>query len=230
MSYIYAQQKKTAEAIPLLEKALDEQPGKPELYLYLSNAFMDLDQYQRAADVLKKGIPLAPDRDDLMFSLAVVYEKQGRRDEMIEALKKTLELKPDNADALNYLGYTYAEKGERLDEAVSLIRRALLLKPGNGYILDSLAWAYYQKGQFRDALGLMKKAVAKAREDDPVMREHYGDIYFKLSQKDKAREQWLKSLELDPKNEKLKDKFKQAGFGDPDKVLQKTAPRKKKKK
>ena len=30
---------------------------------------------------------------------------------MIEALKKTLELKPDNADALNYLGYSYAEKG-----------------------------------------------------------------------------------------------------------------------
>jgi len=63
---------------------------------------------------------------------------------MIAALKKTLALKPDNADALNYLGYTYAEKGERLDEAIVLIKRALILERDNGYILDSRAWAYYQ--------------------------------------------------------------------------------------
>jgi hypothetical protein len=66
--------------------------------------------------------------------------------------------------------------------------------------------------------------------DDPVMREHFGDIYLKLSDKDKAREQWLKSLELDPKNEKLKEKFKEAGFGNPDVLLKDVKPRKKNKK
>ena len=71
-------------------------------------------------------------------------------------------------------------KGERLDEAILLIKRALLLKPDNGYILDSLAWAYYQKGMLHEALEFMKKAVAKTKDDDPVMREHFGDIYFKL--------------------------------------------------
>jgi tetratricopeptide (TPR) repeat protein len=148
---------------------------------------------------------------------------------MIAALKKTLDLKSDNADALNYLGYTYAEKGEHLDEAIQLIKRALLLKPDNGYILDSLAWAYYQKGMLNEALEVMNKAVAKTPDDDPVMREHYGDIYLKLSKKDKAREQWLRSLELDPKNEKLKDKFKAAGFGNPDVLLKDVKPRKNKK-
>lgn len=191
---------------------------------------MDVDKYQQAADTLKKGIELAPDRDDLLFSLAIAYEKLGRRDDMVAALKKTLELKPDNADALNYLGYTYAEKGERLDEAIVLIKRALLLKPDNGYILDSLAWAYYQKGMLNEALEVMKKAVAKSSEDDPVMREHYGDIYLKLSNKEKAREQWLKSLELDPKNQELRDKFKNAGFGNPDELLKDVQPRKKNKK
>jgi tetratricopeptide (TPR) repeat protein len=229
IAYIYAQTGKAADAVPLLEKALAEQPGKPELYLYLANAYMDVEKYQQAVDTLSKGFQLAPDRDDLLFSLAIAYEKQGKRDEMIATLKKTLELKPDHADALNYLGYTYAEKGENLDEAIRLIKRALLIKPKNGYILDSLAWAYYQKGMLNEALEVMKEAVAKVAED-PVMREHYGDIFQKLAKRDKAKEQWLKSLGLDPKNMKLREKFKEAGFGNPDDLLKDVKPGEKGKK
>ena len=62
------------------------------------------------------------------------------------------------------------------------------------------------------------------------MLEHYGDIFFKLSNKDKARLQWLKSLELDPKNQKLREKFKEAGFGNPDDLLKDVKPKKKGKK
>ena len=70
-----------------------EQPGKPELYLYLANAHLDIEQYKQAAEVLKKGMELAPDRDDLTFTLAIAYEKMGRRDDMVEALTRTLEIK-----------------------------------------------------------------------------------------------------------------------------------------
>jgi len=190
---------------------------------------MDLEKYQQDADTLIRGIQMAPDRDDLLFSLAIVYEKQGKRDEMLATLKKTIELKPDHADALNYLGYSYAEKGENLDESIQLIKRALLIKPDNGYILDSLAWAYYQKGMLQESLEVMKKAITKV-DDDPVMREHFGDIYLKLIQKDNARMQWLKSLEIDPANQKLREKFKDAGFGNPDELLKDVKPRKKEKK
>jgi tetratricopeptide (TPR) repeat protein len=130
---------------------------------------------------------------------------------------------------LNYLGYSYAERGENLDESIQLIKRALLIKPDNGYILDSLAWAYYQKGMLNEALDVMKKAVAKV-DEDPVMREHFGDIYLKLSQKDNARMQWLKSLEIDPTNQKLRKKFTEARFGNPDDLLKDVKPRKKGKK
>jgi Flp pilus assembly protein TadD len=220
---------RTADAVPLLEKALAGQPGKPELYLYLANAYMDVEKYQKAVDTLIRGFQMAPDRDDLLFSLAIAYEKQGKRDEMLATLKKTIELKPDDADALNYLGYSYAEQGENLDESIQLIKRALLIKPDNGYILDSLAWAYYQKGMLNEALDVMKKAVVKV-DEDPVMREHFGDIYLKLSQKDNARTQWLKALEIDPTNQKLRKKFKEAGFGNPDDLLKDVKPRKKGKK
>jgi tetratricopeptide (TPR) repeat protein len=226
IAYNYTKQDTTHDAIPLLQKAVAEQPGKPELYLYLAGAYLQLEKYQEAADVLNKGIQMAPDRDDLLFNLAVAYEKLGRREDLISALKRTIEINPDHAEALNYLGYTYAEKGEHLDEAVTLIKKALRVKPDSGYILDSLAWAYYQKGMYRDALKEMQKAV-KQVPDDPIMLEHFGDIELKLSNKKKTREQWLKSLERDPTNRKLREKFKAAGFGDPDVLLKDVVPKKK---
>jgi len=60
--------------------------------------------------------------------------------------------------------------------------------------------------------------------DDPVMREHLGDIYLKLSNRQKARGEWLKSLKLDPENRKLREKFKKTGFGDPDLLLKDQKP------
>ena len=63
---------------------------------------------------------------------------------------------------------------------------------------------------------ILEKAVTIAA-DDPVMYEHLGDIYLKKLRKNDAREAWLKSLEIDPKNDKLKAKYKESGFGDPDK-------------
>ena len=79
----------------------------------------------------------------------------------------------------------------------------------------------------KEAFEVMQKAMMKTATDDPVMHEHYGDIFLKLSDKDNAREQWLKSLELDPTNQKLRERFKAAGFGNPDDLLKDVKPGKK---
>ncbi len=40
---------------------------------------------------------------------------------------------------LNYLGYSWVDKGINLDEAMKMISRAVELRPNDGYIVD-LAW------------------------------------------------------------------------------------------
>src|SRR5207247_1682915 len=78
--------------------------------------------------------------------------------------------------ALNYLGYTYAEMGVRLDEAEKLIRRALEIEPDDGFYVDSLGWVYYQRGDYRRAVEHLERAVELAG-DDPTVAEHLGDAY-----------------------------------------------------
>jgi Flp pilus assembly protein TadD len=103
-------------------------------------------------------------------------------------------LDPKNANALNYLGYTYAEMGIRLDEAEALVREALKYKPDDGYIIDSLGWVYFQRGDYETALVHLRRAAELAPED-PVILEHVGDAYRKLGDPARALIFYRRSLE-----------------------------------
>jgi tetratricopeptide (TPR) repeat protein len=94
---------------------------------------------------------------------------------------------------MNHLGYTWAERGQRLDEALKLIKRAVELDPENGAYLDSLGWVYYQMGDAKRALPWMLKAAAKL-PDDPVILEHLGDVYAKLGLVPQALDAWTRAL------------------------------------
>jgi len=129
-------------------------------------------------------------------------------------MEETIHLDPRHANALNYLGYTYADRGIKLKEALDLINRALTVKPDDGYYIDSLGWTYYKMGNVDEALNQLNRAVALV-PDDAVIQEHLGEIYLDKALLQEAKEAWLKSLELDPTNKKLVDRYKTAGFGDP---------------
>ena len=101
----------------------------------------------------------------------------------------------------------WAEDGENLDEAIELIKKALEIEPDNGAYIDSLGWAFYKKGMVDEALVQIEKA-ANLLKDDPVVRDHLGDIYSKKGLIEKALKEWERSLEIDPKQEKVREKIK----------------------
>jgi tetratricopeptide (TPR) repeat protein len=124
---------------------------------------------------------------------------------MVKYLKKVMEINPKHTDALNYLGYSYADRGVNLEEAHLLINKALELKPDNGYIIDSLGWVYFKLGKYDDALKNLLKA-AEIVKDDPVIFEHLGDVYYSKGIPEKAREFWEKAIEFHEKEEGLKER------------------------
>ena len=126
-------------------------------------------------------------------------------------MSKVVELNPKNAAALNYVGYTWAERGVRLAEAEDLIRRAVALKPRDGFIRDSLGWVLYQKGDYQGAVRELEAAAHMAGED-PVVLEHLGDAYLKANHREKALRTYESALRKDPKAQnaaKLREKINQ---------------------
>ena len=109
------------------------------------------------------------------------WRKLNRFEESIKSMEKVLDIDPQNADALNFIGYSYADRGIHLDEAEQMIVQALKIKPDNGYILDSLGWVHFKKNKYDSALKHLKRAL-ELLPDDPNIMEHLGDVYLKIGQ------------------------------------------------
>jgi tetratricopeptide (TPR) repeat protein len=137
-----------------------------------------------------------------------LYEKTDRFDDMVAALNNAIRINPKHADALNYLGYSYADKGIHLKEALSLIQRAYDLKPDSGYILDSLGWVYYKLGKYQEALKYLNNSIQSVN-DDPVLFEHIGDVNEAMGNDKAALDAWEKSLKYHEKEEGVKERVEE---------------------
>ncbi|HVH07208.1 MAG TPA: tetratricopeptide repeat protein [Myxococcota bacterium] len=209
---IYEKQGDYARAIAEVERARSRGEARP-LDLYVASLRSRAGDFDGALEFLRGLLQQAPDDAELLYNLGVIHGEAKRTSEALEWMEKALAKQPDHAGALNYIGYSWAEKGTNLDQAEKYISRALELKPDDGYITDSLAWVYYMRaralvdsGHPRDARRLFERAIReleKANEltgGDPVISEHMGDVYLSLGRKDRALEKYQEALTLDPRD------------------------------
>jgi len=159
-----------------------------------------------AEKTLKEGLAAAPKSTDLRYRLGMLYDKTGRSDDGIREMEEILKDDPDNPEALNFIGYSWADRGIKLDEAEAMIKKALSLKPGDGFITDSLGWVYYRKNRIDEAVKYLKEAAAILPEDAAIV-DHLGDAYAKSGRLKEALEQYQKALRLKPDMKGLKEKI-----------------------
>ncbi len=204
------------EAISVLRDAVRRDPETLELRLSLANLLASRERYSEAVAMIDDLIALLPAEVESdawryfvargAFHLELDNWPQAEKD-----LERAVEIAPEEPTALNYLGYSWAERGLNLEEAFELIEKAVSLQPDSGAIIDSLGWAHYQLGDYDEAVGHLEQAASLAPED-PTVTEHLGDVYWRLGRKTEARYQWRRALELEPSddqaaviNEKLTD-------------------------
>jgi tetratricopeptide (TPR) repeat protein len=159
--------------------------------------------YQEAFDVLGRALAEQPDYPDLLYDYAMAAEKVNRPDVLENNLRKLIALRPDHAHAHNALGYTLADRNERLGEARALIEAALKLAPEDPFIMDSMGWVLYREGQVKEALSYLQRAYTM--RPDPEIAAHLGELLWAGGQRDEARQLWSDVLKAHPKNEVLQN-------------------------
>ncbi len=150
-----------------------------------------INAYDRA--IAELGGKASSDYWHLLYARGMSYERNGDMKRAEEDLEAALEYKPDHPYLLNYLGYSWADQGKKIDKALLLITKAANLKPDDGYIVDSLGWVYYKMGQYDQAVNELEKAVELVPYD-PTINDHLGDAYWRVGRKNEARFQWQRAL------------------------------------
>jgi len=96
----------------------------------------------------------------------------------------------------------------RLEAAREFIERALEIEPESAIYLDSMGWVYFRQGKLLLAEEYLAKAILGSG-DEAVMFDHLGDVYLQQGRLAEAIQKWQSALELNPYDEKIKDKLDQ---------------------
>ncbi len=184
------------EAALTLARASAES-GEPRALRSLADLYRDMERYDEAEPIYAELIARAPQDWRLYFARGAARERLGRWPEAEADMQRALELSPEQPDVMNYLGYSWVDRGERLSEGLALIQRALEQRPMSGAIVDSLGWAHYRLGDFPRALELLERAV-ELSPADPTLNDHLGDAYWRMGRRIEARFQWRRALALEP--------------------------------
>ncbi|MEM7353243.1 MAG: tetratricopeptide repeat protein [Acidobacteriota bacterium] len=185
------------EAAELLSGVIER--GERDDLLLASQVYQRVERYGDSVPLLQRLLEEDEASIQLLFMLGAAHERSGDRAEASAAFERLLQISPDHAPTLNYLGYMWAEQGERLDTAVQLILRAVALDPDNGAYVDSLGWAYFQLGRYAEARSHLEWA-ARLIPDDATIFEHLGDLYRVLDEVDRARDSYQEALDLGGEN------------------------------
>jgi len=162
----------------------------------------DAGDHRAAYVVLDNAVKRYPDNPDLLYDYALVAEKLGYVEQMEKSLRQVMIAAPDNQHAYNALGYSLAERNERLQEAYTLIDKALQMAPGDPFIMDSMGWVQYRMGKLDEAEGFLRRAYAL--RNDPEIAVHLGEVLFAKGDVAGAQKMWKEAQAKDPKNDALK--------------------------
>ena len=204
---------KPDEAGRELQEAVDRfEPNFLQSY-FGAMIHLQKDRFAEAhAELLKaETVAKAEDPDRLThffyFQLGSTAEQSKDYKAAEKYLRQSIKIKEDYATALNYLGYMWADRNENLDEAKAFIARALKEDPDNAAYLDSMAWVFFRKGDVKEALRWQLKALKNAKEDDPELLMHLGEMYAATGENKKAREYLEKAKAVKDTRDDIKAKI-----------------------
>ncbi len=192
---------RTDEAIETLRQLARDIPTSGVPDRHLGDIYRSKSNFRDAITAYDQAIariPTVTAADWIVFyHRGVALERDGQWERAEADFEHSLRLAPDQPYALNYLAYSWTERGQNLERAKSMLEKALRARPNDGAITDSLGWVMFRMGNMTEAVRLLERAI-ELEPDDPTINSHLGDVYWAIGRRIEALYQWRRALTLDP--------------------------------
>ena len=162
----------------------------------------DVGKPKEAIALLQLALERYPDHPGVRYQIALIQEKAGLSAESVRTFEKLLKDRPEDASLLNALGYSLADRNQKLPRAEQLIRKALLASPDNPAFLDSLGWVLFRRGKLDEALPYLERAYRIY--PDAEIASHWGELLWVSGKQAEARALWARSLARSPDSKPLR--------------------------
>ena len=170
-------------------------PNQSLPYFFNGAANIQLKNYKEAVEVLTEGKEFVYDNKPL---LAQFYANIGDAQNQLKnhsasdaAYDKALETDPSNVYVLNNYAYYLSLRNVNLEKAEQMSKRSNELEPNNNSYQDTYGWILYQMKKYEDAKIWIGKALDNGGRGNGTLLEHYGDVLYKLNDKEGALKYWM---------------------------------------
>jgi len=183
-------------ALYVLEQAELLDSGDKDLYILKTDAYLALDQQEKAAAVLEFAINHfdGDERLELLFELADVYDDYENFEKVFDCLKMILEDDPNNEEALHKICF-WTDFTGRNEEGIKLHKWIIDQYPYNELAWFNLAAAFQGLKLYEKAIDAYQYAIAIDEKFDYAYR-NMGDALLRLRRYKEAIEVLEKVLEL----------------------------------
>ncbi|ALL13542.1 tetratricopeptide repeat protein [Caulobacter henricii] len=199
LAWTYQQAGDKTRALDVARQAVQAAPDDRAAQIALADLLRANERWDESVQVLDPLIAREAESPDwrVLYLRGIALERAGRWTEAERDLGAALKLNPDEPELLNFLGYSWIDRNQRLQEALVMVQKAVEARPQSGAMLDSLGWAYYRLGDYRLAVEKLEQAV-EMEPGDPDVNGHLGDAYWRAGRQIEAQFQWQRVLSLEP--------------------------------
>ncbi len=201
------------KVVEITTEAIEHLPQLAQFYFYLGGAKYQQGSHKEALEVFEKGLENAEFENPLIESdfygqVGDLNHALGNKEIAFENYEKALNLNPQNLMVLNNYSYYLSLLKKDLDKAEQMSSITIKAEPMNATYLDTYGWVLFQQGSYTMAKIYIERAIEYGEDDvSAEVIEHYGDVLFKVGEKEKALEQWKKAKELKSDSETLDKKI-----------------------
>jgi tetratricopeptide (TPR) repeat protein len=163
----------------------------------------DVGKSTEAIALLQLALERFPDHPGVRYQIALIQDKAGMERDSVRSFESLLKDRPEDASLLNALGYSLADRNQKLPRAETLIRKALTASPDNPAFLDSLGWVLFRRGDAPGAIPLLERAYRIF--PDAEIASHWGEVLWVGGKQSEARALWARALARAPDSKPLRD-------------------------
>ena len=197
------EENKWEEAIQLLQKLKEDGFHAKELYLIMTNIYMNHQNFEEASSVIfemKEHHELEPTDLELM---ARCYYEMGKKTEAIQLLSNAINQDFWSVYAFNFRGYIFNEIGYH-EKALEDFNKAIYLDSKFLEAYNNRATCYLEMNQLQDAITDIQY-VLSIDENNALAYKNLGVYHLKSGNKSEAILQLNQALSLDDQLPELKE-------------------------
>lgn len=180
---IYSEQKKSADAMHVLDQMRMAVAGDPEQLYFVAHLYERVQRRELTEKVLQEVLRLDPHNSPANNDLGYMWADDGKYLDRAEAMiRSAMQLEPENAAYMDSLGWVLYKRGKFAEAHRYLDEAARAVSQPDPVVLDHLGDALYRLGQSQEATRVWQRSLDGLTQTT-ADRAEYRKLRLQLRQK-----------------------------------------------